>query len=65
MAPSKPLLCLLSALALAGGASASCKECVLNSCARAVRYATTGPDHASRQADCSAFLAVTVTPAAE
>ncbi len=38
---------------------------MLNTCARAVRYATTGPDNASRQADCSAFLAVTVTPAAE
>ena len=64
MAPTTPLLSLLGALALAGGVSASScnKDCVRNSCARAVRYATTGPDNASRLADCSAFLAVTVTP---
>ena len=68
MAPTAPLLSLLgAALALAGGVSAiGCNSggCVLDRCARAVRYATAGPDKVGRLADCSSVLAVTVIPAA-
>ena len=69
MAPTAPLLSLLgAALALAGGVSAiGCNKggCVLDRCARAVRYnADAGPSKASRLVDCSSVLAVTVIPAA-
>ena len=66
MAPATPLLSLLGALALAGGVSASsCTKGCLNTCGRAVRLGTTGlPESASRLADCSSFLAVTVNQAA-
>ncbi len=66
MAPTAPMLSLLAlALAGAGGVSAtSCNKGCLNTCARALRFSTTGPSSASRLADCNSFLAVTVTPSA-
>ncbi len=70
MVRTAPLVSLLgAALALAGGVSAiGCNAggCVLDRCARAVRYdAATGTSNkAIRLADCSSVLAVTVIPAA-
>ena len=63
MARTTPILSLLGALALAGRVSAICNKDCANPCARAVR-STTGPNRASRLADCSSFLAATVTPSA-
>ncbi len=66
MARATPMLSGLAlALVGAGGVSASsCNNGCFNTCARALRFATTGPDSASRVADCSSFVAVTVTPSA-
>jgi hypothetical protein len=66
MAPPRMLLSLLGAALLAGRTSAKCNRpgCNTDACARAVRFDTTAIPSATRAADCSSFLAVTVTPSA-